>query len=194
MKKLIFCLLFLFSTNGCLFAQVIFTDEASDQKFLFIGGVYKNEVKLINLNNHSILWMDKENLQQTDQLSPAAFLQKIFSSKLFFHATGSKPNWDALISQQVLQIDLPNGKKKRLNIHIDLESNPIDNAFVPMFHSKDRLTYGLIKTLDMDSPCVIDNDGINIFEIFINYHGQIIRGCASVDTKIPTAFYPPSIE
>lgn len=51
-----------------------------------------------------------------------------------------------------------------------------------MFQSQDHTTYGMIRGLDINSPCEIAiNDEISIFEVFINYRGEIFKGCAMLD-------------
>lgn len=99
-----------------------------------------------------------------------------------------------MISKKRLQINLPDGTQKELKIQINLDDNPLDRAFVFMFQSENRQTYGLIRELSIDSPCLINNDGTNIFEAYINYQGQVIRGCAYLDTKNVTALYPFSLK
>lgn len=194
MRKIITCIFLLFTTCHCLFAQIIYRDKESGQEYLFIGGVYDNQVKLMNLKNKSVTWLNKANVQQTNQLTPGAFLQTIFASNLFFHADGIAHVWQAMISKKRLQINLPDGTQKELKIQINLDDNPLDRAFVFMFQSENRQTYGLVRELSIDSPCLINNDGTNIFEVFINYQGQVIRGCAYLDTKDVTALYPFSLK
>ncbi len=187
MKKIILCLSLSFIVSQSISAKEIFKDKSSGKEYLYLGSmifdidqkVYQRQ--LLNIKNNSIVWLDRNSLQQVGQLTPGDFLEKIFKSGLTFHANGSSPYWNAVISERRLQLSKPDGMMQTSAIQTTLDKNPMDGVFLLMFQSDDRQTYGVIRMLGGDQACIINNDGDSFFEVFINAQGEVIKGCAKLN-------------
>lgn len=178
MKKLI--LLFLLLPN-LLLAQEVYTNS-SYQEFLSLGSMENGKQNFLNLKNGTIDWINLSELQkmeQTDMLSPHTFWDKVNKNSIGFYANGYEPFWNAKISKNKLQfISL---KEKNINIVIDIKNSSLTRNFLVIFHSKDGV-YGLIRSLTKGTFCEANLDEItSIYEIFIDYKGEIFEGCAYLD-------------
>lgn len=100
MKKMIISLLLLIPFS--LFAQDIYTDKSPQNEYLFLGSMGEQSKKLPDINNHTIVWLNNDQLQQIDKLSPWEFAGKVFDNDLIFYADGSEPFWQATISKNKL--------------------------------------------------------------------------------------------
>lgn len=196
MKKIINCLLLLLPFS--LFAQDIYTDKSSQNEYLFLGSMGEQSKKLLDVNNHTIVWLNNDQLQQVDKLSPWQFAEKIFANNLMFYADGSLPFWQATISQDKLWFfdgSSSSDKNQESAIRITINKYSIDNAFLLMFHSDDHDVYGMIRGLTGDSPCDIGiSEEVSIFEVFINYQGELFKACATLDDKHQQDFFNEYIQ
>lgn len=75
-------------------------------------------------------------------------------------------------------------KNQEPSIQIVLNKHSIDNAFLLMFNSDDHDIYGMIRGLTGDSSCDIGiSEEASVFEVFINYQGEVFNGYATLDNK-----------
>ncbi|MFD1261425.1 hypothetical protein [Entomomonas asaccharolytica] len=183
--KIIVILFLYFFTSHLLFAKEIFIDESSGKEYLFLGSVEENQKKWLDLKNNKIEWIENSKLQQqSGQLTPEEFFEKIIKSGLIFYADGAEPFWNATISENKLNISISGEKEQELAIKMEMDKKPLDGVFLLMFQSKDHEVYGLIRKLWWDTPCDISvTDETSTFEVFINYRGKIVKGCARLDKK-----------
>jgi uncharacterized membrane protein len=178
MKQLI--LLFLMLPK-LLLAQEVYTNS-SNQEYLSLGSTENGKQKFLNLKNGMIDWInlsELQKMQQTDMLSPHIFWDKVNKNSIGFYANGYEPFWNAKISKNKLQfISL---KEKSINIAINIKNSSLTRNFVVIFHSKDGV-YGLIRSLPKGAFCEANLDeATSIYEIFIDYKGEIFEGCAYLD-------------
>lgn len=178
MRKIIF-LLVLFSFYS--FGQDLFVGKDKNE-YLFIGSKEGNNIKLLNIKNHSVLWRDKNLLQQIDRLQPKNFLQEISKAKMFFSANGDEPFWKATISEHEISFLGSNIDSEHIAIQMDINKSSIDYMFLLMFHATNNPNiYGVIRGLSVDSMCDLNLDEEqSIFEVFINYEGDVVKGCATL--------------
>jgi uncharacterized membrane protein len=180
MKQVI--LLFLMLPN-LLLAQEVYTNS-SNQEYLSLGNTNTENDKqsFLNLKNGEINWINPSELQQMqqiDMLSPHIFWDKINKNSIGFYASGYEPFWNAKISKNKLQFFIE--KEENLNITIDIKNSSLTNNFVAIFHSKDGI-YGLIRSLHKGNLCEENLDELtSIYEVFIDYKGEILEGCAYLD-------------
>lgn len=183
MKKIIVSLSIILSFHT--FAQDVFIDLNSKNKYLFLGSINGEQKKYIDVHDNSIKWIKNSQLKQVDRLLPQQFSKIIFHAGLTFFISGDEPFWSATINQNILSFlppSEPSGKYKKYPIKLNTINNSVDYGFLLMFQSQDHTTYGMIRGLDINSPCEIAiNDEISIFEVFINYRGEIFKGCAMLD-------------
>ncbi|MWP47991.1 hypothetical protein [Gilliamella sp. Pas-s27] len=178
MKQLI--LLFLLLPK-LLLAQEVYSNS-SNQEYLSLGSTENDKQNFLNLKTGMIDWInlsDLQKMQQTDMLSPHTFWDKVNNNSIVFYANGYEPFWNAKISKNKLQfISL---KEKNINITIDIKDSSLTRNFVVIFHSKDGVC-GLIRSLPKGAFCEANLDEIiSIYEIFIDYKGEIFEGCAYLD-------------
>ncbi|SCC24741.1 hypothetical protein [Gilliamella intestini] len=178
MKQLI--LLFLLLPN-LLLAQEVYTN-ASYQEYLSLGSTENGKQNFLNLKNGMIDWInlsELQKMQQTDMLSPHNFWDTVNKNSIGFYANGYEPFWNAKITKNKLQfISL---KEKDINIDIDIKNSSLTRNFVVIFHSKNGV-YGLIRSLPKGDFCEANLDEVtSIYEIFIDYKGEIFEGCAYLD-------------
>lgn len=184
MKKMIVFLALLFTITPHLAAKEIYVTPSSGQAYLFLGvvsydpdkKVYQRE--LLNLKSGAITQIDKDKLQQSDELTPEDFLKTINENGLYFNATGSTPNWYADITDKTLKISLPGESTQEMAIKINIDEKPMDRVFLLTFQSDDLHTFGVIRMLGGEPACLINNDGETYFEVFINVQSNVIKGCA----------------
>jgi len=176
MKKII--ILFIMFSFCCL-GQDLFVGQDKNE-YLFIGSREGKDIKLLNMKDNSVIWNDKNLLQQIDYLQPQNFLKEIFKAKLVFSASGDEPFWKATISQNEISFFASDINSEKIAIKIDINEFSIDSIFLLMFHSKNNQNiYGLIRGLTGDSVCDLNlDDEQSIFEVFINYKGEVFKGCA----------------
>ena len=96
-----------------------------------------------------------------------------------FYGSGYEPLWYAKITKNRLQFI--NLKEENMAIKIDIKKSNVTDNFVAFFHSKNGV-FGLIRDLSTESNCglnIAERD--SIYEIFINYKGEIFEGCAYLD-------------
>lgn len=178
MKQLILLLLVL---PNLLSAQEIYKDS-SNQEYLSLGSTENGKRNFLNLKNKKIDWIslsELQKMQQIDLLTPHIFWDKVNKNSIGFHASGYEPFWNAIISKNKLQFML--NKKENVTISIDIKSSALTNNFVTIFHS-DKGIYGLIRSLPNETFCEANLDELtSIYEIFIDYKGEIFEGCAHLD-------------
>lgn len=178
MKQLIILLLIV---PNLLLAQEVYTNS-SNQEYLSLGSTENGKQNFLNLKNGMIDWISQSELQQmqqTDMLSPPIFWDKLNKNSIGFYASGYEPFWNAKISKNKLRfLSL---KEENINISIDIKSSSLTSNFVTIFHS-DTGIYGLIRSLPKGTFCESDLDEpTSIYEIFIDYKGEIFEGCAHLD-------------
>lgn len=178
MKQLILLLLIL---PNLLSAQEIYKDS-SNQEYLSLGSTENGKRNFLNLKNKNIDWISLSELQQMQQidiLSPHIFWDKVNQNSIGFHASGYEPFWNAKLTKNKLQFVL--NKEEHVTISIDIKSSALTNNFVTIFHS-DNGIYGLIRSLSNGTFCEANLDELtSIYEIFIDYKGEIFEGCAHLD-------------
>lgn len=178
MKQLILLLLIL---PNLLSALEIYKDS-SNQEYLSLGSTENGKRNFLNLKNKNIDWISLSELQQMQQidiLSPHIFWDKVNQNSIGFHASGYEPFWNATLTKNKLQFIL--NKEENVTISIDIKSSALTNNFVTIFHS-DNGIYGLIRSLPNGTFCEANLDKLtSIYEIFIDYKGEIFEGCAHLD-------------
>ena len=180
MKNLILVLILLIFPK-LLLAQEVFIDSAN-KEYLSLGSTQDNKQNFMDLKTGAIDWIDKakaKQMQQTDMLSPTEFWNKLTNNSIVFYASGYEPLWYAKITKNRLQFI--NLKEENMAIKIDIKKSNVTDNFVAFFHSKNGV-FGLIRDLSTESNCglnIAERD--SIYEIFINYKGEIFEGCAYLD-------------
>ncbi|MCX8639024.1 hypothetical protein J3U37_02825 [Gilliamella sp. B3172] len=178
MKQLILLLLIL---PNLLFAQEIYK-TSSNQQYLSLGSTENGKQNFLNLKNGMIDWISQSELlqmQQVDILSPHVFWDKVNKNSIGFHASGYEPFWNAIISKNKLQFQF--NKEENVNISMDITSSSLTSNFVTIFHSNNGI-YGLIRGLPNGTFCEANLDKpASIYEVFIDYKGEIFEGCAHLD-------------
>ncbi|QYN46949.1 hypothetical protein [Gilliamella sp. ESL0405] len=178
MKQLILLLLIL---PNLLFAQEIYKNS-SNQQYLSLGSTENGKQNFLNLKNGMIDWISQSELlqmQQVDILSPHVFWDKVNKNSIGFHASGYEPFWNAIISKNKLQFQF--NKEENVNISMDIKSSSLTSNFVTIFHSNNGI-YGLIRGLPNGTFCEANLDKpASIYEVFIDYKGEIFEGCAHLD-------------
>lgn len=178
MKQLILLLLIL---PNLLLAQEVYKNS-SNQEYLSLGSTENGKQNFLNLKNGMIVWISQSELQQmqqTDMLSPSIFWDKVNNNSIGFYASGYEPFWKAKISKNKLRFIFH--KEENINISIDIKSSSLTRNFVTIFHSN-KDVYGLIRSLPKGTLCEADLDEpTSIYEIFIDYKGEIFEGCAHLD-------------
>lgn len=178
MKQLILLLLIL---PNLLFAQEIYKNS-SNQQYLSLGSTENGKQNFLNLKNGMIDWISQSELlqmQQVDILSPHVFWDKVNKNSIGFHASGYEPFWNAIISKNKLQFQL--NKEENVNIFMDIKSSSLTSNFVTIFYSNNGI-YGLIRGLPNGTFCEANLDKpASIYEVFIDYKGEIFEGCAHLD-------------
>jgi uncharacterized membrane protein len=175
-------LLFLILPN-LLLAQEVYTNSFN-QEYLSLGTINtENDKKSsLNLKNGEVNWInlsELQEMQQIDMLSPPIFWDKINKNSIGFYASGYEPFWNAKINKNKLQLFIE--KEENLNITIDIKNSSLTNNFVAVFHSEDAV-YGLIRGLPKGNICEENLAELtSIYEIFIDYKGEILEGCAYLD-------------
>lgn len=175
MRKILVLLIFI---PFFCFSQDLFVDKDNNE-YLFIGSVEGENIKLLNLAKKEIVWLDKNSLELTNTILPNKFLEEIFKSKLLFLANGDEPFWRATISKTEMSFSYQDIEVEKIPLVIDINQYPIGSSFLLMFHAKnDRNTFGLIRKVS-EGLCNLDiNDEQSVYEVFINYQGKIVQGCA----------------
>lgn len=180
MKNLILVLILLIFPK-LLLAQEVFIDSAN-KEYLSLGGKQDNKQSFMDLKTGAIDWIDNaklEQMQQIGMLSPTEFWNKLTNKSIVFYASGYEPHWFAKITKNRLQFT--NSKKENIAIKIDIKNSNVTYDFVAFFHSKNGV-FGLIRNLDKSSKCELElGETDSIYEIFINYKGEIFEGCAYLD-------------
>lgn len=178
MKQLILLLLIL---PNLLFAQEIYKNS-SNQQYLSLGSTENGKQNFLNLKNGMIDWISQSELlqmQQVDILSPHVFWDKVNKNSIGFHASGYETFWNAIISKNKLQFQF--NKEENVNISMDIKSSSLTSNFVTIFHSNNGI-YGLIRGLPNGTFCEANLDKpASIYEVFIDYKGEIFEGCAHLD-------------
>lgn len=178
MKQLILLLLIL---PNLLFAQEIYKNSFN-QQYLSLGSTENGKQNFLNLKNGMIDWISQSELlqmQQVDILSPHVFWDKVNKNSIGFHASGYEPFWNAIISKNKLQFQF--NKEENVNISMDIKSSSLTSNFVTIFHSNNGI-YGLIRGLPNGTFCEANLDKpASIYEVFIDYKGEIFEGCAHLD-------------
>ena len=176
--KFLFLFLFFLIFPKLLLAQELFIDSAN-KEYLYLGSTQDNEQSFMDLKTGVINWIDKakvEQMQQIGMLSPTEFWNKLTNNSIGFYASGYEPFWNAKITKNRLQF--LHLKEDNIAIKIDIKNSNLTYDFVAFFHSKDGVI-GLVRNLDKRSKCDLNiAEPDSIYEIFINYKGQVFEGCA----------------
>lgn len=178
---LVLCLL----ASNLSFAKEIYVDESLGKEYLFLGSIEEGRKKWLDLQNNNVEWIENARLhQQSGQLTPGAFHEKITKTGLAFYAEGSEPHWNAVISEDELHISMPGEASQDLAIKVDMTKEPLDGIFLLMFQSEDHHAFGAIRKLWWDTPCELAiTDEVSVFEVFISYRGAVVKGCARLDRE-----------
>ena len=178
MKQLILLLLVL---PNLLSAQEIYKDS-SNQEYLSLGSTENGKRNFLNLKNKKIDWIslsELQKMQQIDLLTPHIFWDKVNKNSIGFHASGYEPFWNAIISKNKLQFQF--NKEENVNISMDIKSSSLTSNFVAIFYSNNGI-YGFIRGLPKGTFCEANLDKpASIYEVFIDYKGEIFEGCAHLD-------------
>lgn len=176
-----FLILLLLIFPKLILAQEVFIDS-SNKEYLYLGSTQNNKQSFMDLNIGTIDWINKakvERMQQIGILSPAQFWNKVTNNSIGFYASGYEPFWKAKITKNRLQFF--HLKEDNIAIKIDIKNSNLTYDFVAFFYSQNGVI-GLIRNLDKRSKCALNIDEPDsIYEIFINYKGEIFEGCAYLD-------------
>jgi len=185
MKKIIIAFGFLFAISPAIYSKEIYIDEQSQKEYLFLGSEKEDQKKWLDLKNNTVIWIDKNKLRrQSGQLTPDEFMQKIEQGGLVFYLEGDTPNWNGVFSQNSIYLNGLVGMDEELKAAINFSKNPSDGIFLLTFHSEDRQVYGVLHMRWDSEFCNFTlNDEQSIHEVYINYHGEVIKGCAFLGNK-----------
>ena len=177
--------LFLFIASFNAFSQEVFTSSATHSDYISLGSFNESQIKAFDIQNNQITWLEKTSLQQTGQLSVEDFADMIFAKNLSFHIEGYEPFWSGSLSENTLSFFAPDSDKEaHYPVNITLNKNDINSyLFLLMFQSQDKTIYGVVRGLPGQSPCDFSlEEEQTRFEVFINYQGQLHRGCARISS------------
>lgn len=184
-KNLLSICLLMVSFNA--FAQVVFEGDSGQTRYLSLGSGNDHQIKVLNMGNGQIQWLDDATLQQAGLLESGAFAEALFSKSLFFHAQGYEPFWDATLKPDALifQGGEEDGNGKELHrIQIDLNRHDLNSySFLLMFQSEDKTVYGIIRGLSGNDVCAYSLDEEQTrFEVFLNNRGRLYSGYATLQS------------
>lgn len=161
-------------------SQEIYRNKETGAEVIFLGN-YRDEECLRVLDSGNIYFIEKDKLEQINELNPKEFLQLLSKNKLRFRFEGSEPFWSLDIQNNSFIFYDNQEIKFSVEFFFDNQS-----GFNLMFQSSNKKVFGLIKRVDTKfdktQACNLSiTEYYNVFELYITINGKVYKGCGYID-------------